>query len=156
MLWMISVSLWLPACAPVKEAPALSIPDRLPLTYQVYPETKGSFAFSWKDTLGEGSGYHLHDRPMELWCLVMDRQGDTLGLYKGLSTPMRFTYFYPRPGDSLIQVQFEVMGNYWSEFWQDSTQFPIWKHIADTRKKYKPLQIDMREVLYQEVEVVLE
>ena len=120
---------------------------RLKILLQVVPEGDSSYSISWKDTLGLSRGYTLSNRPAELWCYLKSKN-DTIGYYKGLSTPSDFTYFSTT--DSIIKVSFILGYNIFSE-----------KIILDSIKSdehlvhFEPIFINIKTDLRKDIDVVL-
>jgi hypothetical protein len=82
------------------------------IVVEVVPEDDTSYSISWQDTIGQSRGYTLINRPSEIWCFVQDKS-DTVGYYRGLSTPAGFTYFSTK--DTVVTATFMIGPNFFSE-----------------------------------------
>ncbi len=92
--------------------------QRMAISIKVYPEDfeKNFYAIEWEDTIGNYLGYNempKQDRPFEIWCFVTNNEGDTLGYYRGLSSPRQFCYF--QSDDDSVNIEFQIGPNPFSE-----------------------------------------
>lgn len=115
------------------------------IVVEVIPEGENSYSISWKDTIGQNAGYHLINRPYEVWCFIMDLS-DTVGYYRGLSTPADYTYFSTT--DSTVKVTFMIGPNIFSEKRNKGVS-------TDAVIEYNPVDMDLKSGLRQPVEFVL-
>ena len=88
------------------------------LTFYIYPEdiSNNSFVIEWQDTLGIDLGYKdfkLNKRPQEVWCVLTNSKQDTLGYYRGRSTPDQYCFF--ESTDSIVNLNFMIGANFFSE-----------------------------------------
>ena len=88
-------------------------------------EPRGYF-ISWNDTLCsefKSDWNYLQNRPYELYCHILNQERDTLGYYRGLSSPRQFTYFKTKTNtDSIIDIEFSVGINHFSEFLAEQSE----------------------------------
>ncbi|WP_308993727.1 hypothetical protein QLS71_015165 [Mariniflexile litorale] len=65
---------------------------------EIYLEfADGGYAISWNDKLCpefKSDWNYLQKRPYELYCLILNKEKDTLGYYRGLSSPRQY-YLLP-------------------------------------------------------------
>ena len=111
------------------------------------PEGDTSYYLTWKDTIGNSKNYSIFDRPTELWCLITNH-GDTIGYYKGLSTPRALEYF--STNDSIVQVTFMVGPNVFS---QRMTRQLLEKYNEVV--VFDPVEINIKRNLRKKMEFVL-
>jgi hypothetical protein len=121
--------------------------ESLKIVVEVVPEDDSSYSISWKDTIGQSRGYKLNDRPSEIWCFVQDKN-DTVGYYRGLSTPADFTYFTTR--DTLVTATFLIGPNIFSE--QRSSNENI---VQETAIEFNPVSINLKNEVRKSIELVL-
>jgi hypothetical protein len=118
---------------------------QLQIVVEVVPESDSSYSISWRDTVGKSAGYGLTNRPTEVWCFVMDNS-DTVGHYRGLSTPADYTYFSTT--DTTVKVTFMIGPNIFSE--------QIGKGVAPEGViEFNPVDLNLKSRLRQPVEFVL-
>lgn len=105
--------------------------NSMKLNVEIVPEfDKGGFSIAWDDTLGHrfsNEKRYLEIRPFDLHCYVLNKNNDTLGYYRGLSTPRQWTYFQTHNKDSLIFLKFSVGINHFSTYLANQTQASIEK-----------------------------
>jgi hypothetical protein len=122
----------------------------LKITVEVLPEGDSSYSISWKDTVGQSKGYKINNRPFEVWCVLKDTK-DTVGYYKGLSTPADFTYFSTT--DFLITAIFMIGPNFFSDIIADER-----KMFYEGNKKiieFNPITLDIKNDLRKTLEFIL-
>ncbi|MFK7937478.1 MAG: hypothetical protein AB8G22_28440 [Saprospiraceae bacterium] len=100
--------------------------DKVNLKIEIIPEFgDNGYSISWNDTLCsefKSKWNYLQLRPYELYCYITNNNNDTLGYYRGLSSPQQFTYFETKVReDSIIKVDFLVGINHFSEFLSEQT-----------------------------------
>jgi len=103
---------------------------------KIIPENNsGAYAIHWNDTLGlkfnnqgtrlENRPQELHlyilnmleNRPQELHLYILNMENDTIGFYRGLSSPRQFAYFQTTKNkDSIIDLRFSMGVNHFSTF----------------------------------------
>lgn len=113
---------------------------------EVVPEGNHAYSISWKDTLGKGEGYGLNNRPYEVWCFIKNNSGDTLGHYRGLSTPTNYTYF--STSDTTVKVAFMIGPNIFSDQREK-------KISPESIIKFDPVVLNLRSNLRNPFEIVL-
>ena len=144
MKYFLPVIIFLIISCNQKHAAKLSIPITLLLIPEDYDS---SYSITWSDTLGQSKNYTTLNRPVEFWCDIMVGE-DTVGYYHGLSMPRHFTYFHT--SDSIIEVNFKIMPNMFSE--------NMTEEIFDAYKKgitFQPIQINIKKDLRKEMKFVL-
>ncbi|MGZ8549438.1 MAG: hypothetical protein ACXWV2_02205 [Chitinophagaceae bacterium] len=119
----------------------------LKIIVEVVPEGDNSYSISWKDTVGQSAGYRLINRPSEVWCFVMDIS-DTVGYYRGLSTPADYTYF--STNDTAVNVVFLIGPAILSKQKDKSIQ-----RESETVVEFNPITLDLKSKLRQPIEFVL-
>lgn len=128
--------------------PANNSKEKIKLTFQIIPEDydKNWYSVEWKDTLGIKQGYNTIERPKEIWCVITDRNDDTLGYYRGRSTAQTFTYF--QPTDSIITLNFMIgLTLFRSAKSLDPKQNPVY---------FEPVKINLNTDIRKEFEMILE
>jgi hypothetical protein len=129
---------------------------QLGINFIIVPENDiGGYHVEWKDTLGLSQNYGTHQRPLELWCIVKNEENDTLGYYKGLSTPQRFTYFITQ--DSIVYLEFKRAANFWSDMYHGKSEKEnkkLWEKNAKIID-FDPVSVNIKKDLRKEFEVVL-
>lgn len=135
-------------------------PDKIKiqLKYQITPEDDNHYyLIEWIDTLGQSEGFssdRITKRTKEIWCFITDNQKDTLGYYKGLSTPQTFCYFQSK--DSVITLNFMIGQNMFpNKFEKDTLSF---KNYNKTNKKpieFNPIEVNILTELRKEIKVEL-
>lgn len=100
--------------------------DKMNLGIKIVPEFgDNGYSLSWNDTLCSAFKFewnYLQLRPYELYCYITNNNQDTLGYYRGLSTPRQFAYFETKiREDSIINVDFSIGINHFSEFLSEQT-----------------------------------
>jgi hypothetical protein len=119
--------------------------QQLRIVAEVVPEGDNSYSISWKDTVGKSAGYRPGDRPFEVWCFVMDNS-DTVGYYRGLSTPADYTYFSTT--DTIVKVTFMIGPNIFSK-WGSNDRVP------EAVIEFNPVTLNLKNTLRQPIELVL-
>lgn len=133
--------------------------DRMKMNIEIIPEDfKGGYSISWNDTLGKSQGFAIDNRPYELHCYITNNQNDTLGYYRGLSSPRQFAYFRTKgKKDSIINVKFRVGINHFSEFLFEQSQEYIDKFNANSKERieFETLRLDLNSILRKKTEIEL-
>jgi hypothetical protein len=119
----------------------------LKIVVEVVPEDDSSYCIRWKDTIGQSRGYKLSNRPSEIWCFVQDKN-DTVGYYRGLSTPTDFTCFTTR--DTIVTATFMIGPNIFSEQGNRSE-----KTVQETAIEFNPVSINLKNGVRKPIELVL-
>jgi len=120
---------------------------KLKLKIEVIPEDDSSYSINWIDTLGHSNSYTTLDRPIELWCLFKV-DNDTVGYYKGLSSPRHFAYITTK--DSIIQAEFMIEPNIFSQ--------RMTEEILNKNSKiimFNPVDINIKKDIRKKLEFVL-
>ncbi len=131
--------------------PGIPLKTSLKLSVEIVPEGDSSYSITWKDTVGQSSGYSFHKRPREVWCILIDTK-DTVGHYWGVSTPTNYTYFITT--DSIITASFMIGPNIFSDDFQENKEkkgFEEWKRIIE----FNPVQINIKNNLRKKLEFEL-
>lgn len=129
------------------------------LTYEIIPEDydRNYFTVTWTDTLGLSEGYlpdKFLSRPKEIWCIVNNRENDTLGYYKGMSMPHDYCSF--KATDSLVTLNFMIGLNILPErFETDTTGAMAYIKANQTPIEYEPIEVNMNTDLRQSFTVEL-
>lgn len=145
-------SIWLYSSCTDK--PRKLVINQMKIEIEIIPEsTNGSYSISWNDTLCSkfnSDWNYLQKRPYELYCHIFDNVKDTIGYYRGLSTPQRFTYFQTKNNtDSIIYLKFSIGINYFSENIENSnvnSYEPI---------EFRAIKIDLRKNVKKKMDIVL-
>ena len=119
--------------------------EKLGITVEVVPEGDSSYSISWKDTLGKSKGYGLDERPSEVWCFIVDNI-DTVGHYRGLSTPTNYTYFLTK--DTTVKVTFMIGPNVFSKHGHKGAR-------AEEVIEFNPIDLNLKSRVRKPVEFVL-
>jgi hypothetical protein len=120
---------------------------KLAILVEVTPEGDNSYTLTWKDTVGKNAGYGLINRTSEVWCFVVDKK-DTVGYYKGLSTPADYTSF--STADTIVSVTFMIGPNIFS------TKNKNRNLIANERViEFYPVPLNLKSKLSQPIEIIL-
>ena len=133
----------------------------LTLNLEITPEFKnGGFSISWDDTLGSKfskSKRYLEIRPLELYCYIQNKNSDTLGYYKGLSSPRQWTYFQTKDNDSIIYLNFSIGINHFSTHLANQTEEYInnFNNKLSTRPNFKTIKLNINSALRKSKEVRL-
>lgn len=114
---------------------------------KVVPEGNNSYSITWNDTLGQSDGYKIDERPFEVWCFITDKT-DTVGYYKGRSTPSDYTYFSTT--DTNVTATFLIGPNVFSEQLSKSE-----KKIADTLVEFNSISLNLKDSLRKPIKFVL-
>lgn len=125
------------------------------ISVEIIPESNvGDYALVWKDTLGKADSKEaqtfLMNRTNELYCYILNNQQDTLGYYRGLSTPRQWTYFQTKtPKDSLVYLHFSVGINHFSTLLSKYTKKEIrqFNRINKRTVQFKPVIISLDTAL---------
>ena len=121
----------------------------------------GGYVISWNDTLCaafKSDRNYLQKRPYELHCYILNKKKDTLGYYRGLSTPRQFTYYQTTENtDSIIELKFSVGINHFSEFLYEQSEEYIENFNEKLKEKieFKPVEIDLKTDLKKKIEIEL-
>lgn len=127
------------------------------IKFQLIPEEFDGTLYSigWQDTLGLSEGYvgsKFSKRPMEVWCLVKNESGDTLGEYKGLSSPQSFVYFQSSKRDTVALLYFSIGPSMNADpvaFTNTSMEYLNDPH------RFEPVRVNLQVDLRKEFDLVL-
>jgi hypothetical protein len=127
---------------------------QMKIEIEIIPEsTSGNYSIAWNDTLCsefKSELNYLQKRPYEIHCNILDKRNDTIGYYRGLSTPQQFTYFHTNyNADSIIYLWFSVGVNSFSEY-NDSSNV-----CFNEPYEFKPIKIDLRTDLRKKINFIL-
>ena len=129
---------------------------------EIYLEFEPDVYFiSWNDTLCfefKSDWNYLQKRPYELYCHIFNKENDTLGYYRGLSSPRQFTYFQTKKNtDSIIDLEFSVGINHFSEFLDEQSEEYIngFNEKFAERIEFKPIRVDLKTDLKKKIEIEL-
>lgn len=127
---------------------------QMKIEIEIIPEsTNGSYSIAWNDTLCsefKSDWNYLQKRPYELHCHILDKENDTIGYYRGLSSPQQFTYFHTNDNsDSIIYLRFSVGVNSFSEYIESCNE-SIYEPI-----EFKPIKIDLRLDMRKKINYIL-
>ena len=136
--------------------------DRMKMDIEIYLEFEnGGYFISWNDTLCsefKSDWNYLQKRPFELYCYIFNKKNDTLGYYRGLSSPRQFTYFQTIENtDSIIDLRFSVGINHFSEFLSEQSEGYIEKFNENFKKRieFAPIEVDLKTELKKKIEIEL-
>ena len=136
--------------------------NRMKMDIEIYLEFEpGGYVISWNDTLCSefnSDWNYLQKRPYELYCHIFNKEKDTLGYYRGLSSPRQFTYFQTKENtDSIIDLEFSVGINHFSEFLAEQSEDYInsFNEKFAERMEFKPIRIDLKTDLKKKLEIEL-
>ena len=136
--------------------------DRMKMEIELYLEFEnGGYFISWNDTLCsefKSDWNYLQKRPFELYCHILNKKKDTLGYYRGLSSPRQFTYFQTTENtDSIIDLKFSVGINYFSEFLDEQSEEYIEEFNENFKERieFKPVEVDLKTDLKKKIEIEL-
>ncbi len=130
--------------------------DKLSITYKIIPEYNNVYYITWRDTLGQRKDFNQLNRPLELWCTIKNQKNDTIGHYKGLSTPRKLAYF--ETNDSIINIDFKVRNNFFSEFYyksNDNINKRKWDEYSQMATNFETIKLSFKKELYNEINVIL-
>ncbi|WP_203296751.1 hypothetical protein [Luteirhabdus pelagi] len=129
---------------------------------EIYLEFEpGGYLISWNDTLCskfKSDSNYLQKRPYELYCHIFNKEKDTLGYYRGLSSPRQFTYFQTKQvTDSIVDLEFSIGINHFSDFLFEQSDEYInrFNQIFEERTEFKPIRIDLKTDLKKKMEIEL-
>ncbi len=130
---------------------------------EIIPEfANGGYSLSWNDTLYQtqfrNDDFFLENRPQELYCYIFNNKKDTLGFYRGLSSPRQWTYFQTRENtDSIINLNFLVGTNHFSEFLFEQSKEYIEEFNENNRERieFKPIKVDLKTDLRKKLNIEL-
>ena len=82
---------------------------------------------------------------------------DTLGYYKGLSSPRQWTYFQTKDNDSIIYLNFSIGINHFSTHLANQTEEYInnFNNKLSTRPNFKTIKLNINAALRKSKEVRL-
>ena len=136
--------------------------NNMSIEFEVIPEFgNNKYVINWADTLGskfESEWNYLQIRPLELNCYITNINEDTLGFYQGLSSPRQFTYFQTNTSkDSIINIDFSVGINHFSEFLFEQTSEYINEFNKNNLKKIKfnRIRLNLKSDLRKRVDIEL-
>jgi len=149
-------------CPKNPDVQKLSI-DKMSLEVEVIPETTdGGYAISWKDTLcsafNKPAWRYLEMRPYELYCYITTPNRDTLGYYRGLSSPRQFAYFQVKAiEDSIVNVKFLVGINHFSEFLGKQNQDYVDQFNKNNKERieFEEVQLNLNKILRKKMRIEL-
>ena len=130
---------------------------------EIIPESEnGEYTLLWHDTLNRSQfsddEFFLRQRPQELYCYIFNNNNDTLGYYKGLSSPQQFTYFQTTDNsDSILNLKFSVGINHFSEFLAVQSEEYIAEFNENNKEQieFREIKIDLKNNLRRKIEVEL-
>ncbi|MFK7981750.1 MAG: hypothetical protein AB8G86_17345 [Saprospiraceae bacterium] len=126
---------------------------KLKITIEVIPEREDLYYITWEDTIGMKAKYGLLNRPLELWCHIQDLKLDTIGYYRGLSTPSSFTYFETK--DSTVTFEFSKAFNFFNEAFFDEKERKAFWEKNKIPVRFEPIEINLNNQLRQKLIVEL-
>ena len=132
---------------------------KIQLTYEVIPEDydRNLYYVNWIDTLGLGEGYlpdKLLERPKEIWCIISNKESDTLGHYTGLSMAQTFAYF--QTTDSIVTLNFMIGLNISPDkFKNDTTGLMAYWEANKTPVEFEPFEVNIYKELRKKTEIEL-
>lgn len=136
--------------------------DRMKMDIEIVPEDhNGGYLISWNDSLCSefgSDGDYLQKRPYELYCHIFSKEKDTLGYYRGLSSPRQFTYFQTKENtDSIIDLEFSIGINHFSEFLEEQSKDYIEKfnRLNKEQTLFKPIKLNLDTVIRKSIEIEL-
>ena len=131
--------------------------NSLGINFRIIPEyNDGTYYVEWKDTLGQKNGFDQFNRPLEVWCIVKNLTNDTIGYYKGLSTPQKMSYFTTT--DSIVSLEFKVGINTFSEVYYNQSEKEnkkLWNFNAQRMTDFEPIELNIKRDLRKEQNIVL-
>jgi len=130
--------------------------EKIKLSFEIVPEdykTK-SYSIEWGDTLCKSKGYDDINRPMEIKCVIRNKKNDILGYYRGLSTPMTFTYFQTK--DTIIYVDFSIDCNAFSGTFKTGEEVERYIKKNKLPIKFKSIELNINKDLRKKFSVELE
>jgi hypothetical protein len=140
---------------------------KMSLSFQIIPEDyeRNIYSIEWNDTLGLSEGYMKNKikwlkRPQEVWCIITNRNNDTLGYYQGLSTAQTFTYF--QTTDTTVILNFMIGLNFFTDKHEDVIDKDAYLKVAQDYSKehnlpieFEPIEFDMKTELRQDFKIEL-
>ena len=102
----------------------------------------------WHDTLGQAEGYTRSKwvkRPKEVWCVITNKNNDTLGRYMGSSTAQNFANFQSK--DSIVVLHFMMGVNFFSDLFNEEKDVDSYVKEHQLPRKYGPITVDIRKEL---------
>jgi hypothetical protein len=134
----------------VSDKKILSSKQQMRIKLEIIPEDyDSSYSITWNDTVGSYANYNLHNRPFEIWCFLIDKK-DTVGSYKGISTPTNYTYFSTR--DTSVIATFMIAANSFSDkLLYDELE----KYNEGIKTRFQPVTIDIKNNLRKKFELIL-
>lgn len=121
---------------------------KMNLTYEIIQENlkNNLYVLKWKDTLGLSKGYlpnNYFNRPKEVWCIITEKENDTIGYYCGSSMPRSYCYFTPT--DSLVTLKFMVGFNILpKKFESDTLGMAAYLKASIKPKEFEPIHLNIR------------
>lgn len=123
--------------------------NSLGINFKIFPEfDDGTYYIKWKDTLGQKNGFDQFNRPIEIWCVITNTKNDTIGYYKGLSTPQKMAYFTTK--DSIINLDFKVGINFFSEIYYGNSEKnnrKLWDLNVSKMTSFETIELDLKREL---------
>ena len=136
--------------------------DRMKMAIEIIPEdSNGGYSISWNDNLCSdfaNDKRYLEKRPNELYCYILNEKNDTLGYYRGCSSPRQWTYFHTVDNtDSIIYLRYRVGINQFSSFLAEQTKDYIYKFNERNKKpiEFKPISLNINSALRKKKEIEL-
>lgn len=135
------------------------------LTFEVVPEDfeRNFFYVEWEDTLGMSENNQddrILNRRKEVWCVITDEKGNTVGDYKGLSTAQTFADFESK--DTIVTLNFMIGLNLFSEKFENEKMMKRGGQMIQYYLKnelpvrFKPIKINLKNGLRKKHKVELE
>ncbi len=121
----------------------------LNVTIELIPERENIYYVTWEDTIGMKSKYGILNRPLELWCHVQNTSLDTIGYYRGLSTPSTFTYFDTK--DSIITIEFSKAFNFFNEAFENEVERKAFWEKNKIPVRFAPIVVNLNKDLKQKL-----
>jgi hypothetical protein len=136
-------------------------------TYQIVPEDydRNLYYVDWSDTLGQSDGYLQNKvnwlkRPKEIWCIITNKNNDTLGYYRGLSTAQSIAYF--QSTDTIVTLNFMIGLNFFSDQFEnmetrEAHEKAAWDYSMTNKLPivFESIDINIKTDLRKEFEVKL-
>ena len=139
--------------------------SKMKLSFEVIPEDfeRNLFYIEWNDTLGLFEGYQgdkLLKRPKEVWCIIVNNSKDTLGYYRGLSTPQTFAGF--QSTDTIVTLKFMIGLNFFSDKFESAKTKEGYEKAARVYSNnnklpvvFEPIQINLKTDLRKKYNIEL-
>lgn len=117
------------------------------LAFEVIPEDydRNLYYVNWQDTVGESEGYlpaKMLKRPKEIWCVITNKNNDTLGHYTGRSMAQTTAYF--QTTDTVVILNFMIGLNMFSDKLDDEKTGREYWEANKTPIEFKPIHFNMK------------